>query len=84
MGQYKIFGFIKKVFVAATAFFSCNALKRVSMINQQCKAGLEVININSNDPLFYPYSININKGSGSCNNINDLYAKLCVPDVVRA
>ena len=42
----------------------------------------KVININSNDPSFYPYSILVNKCSGSCNNINDPYAKLCIPDVV--
>ena len=43
----------------------------------------EIININSNEPLFYPYSIKINKSSVSCNNINDLYSKMCVPDVVK-
>ena len=53
------------------------------MNNQECKARPEVININSNDLLFYPCSIIINKCSGSCNNINDPYAKLCVPDVVK-
>ena len=30
---------------------------------------------------FYPYSIKVSKCSGSCNNINDPYAELCVPDV---
>ena len=78
-----MFGFIKKVFVAAMTFFSCNAVKFASMNNQVCRTRPEVININSNDPLFYPYSIKINKCSGSCNNINDPYAKLCVPDVVK-
>ena len=28
-------------------------------------------------------SILVDKCSGSCNNVNDLYAKLCVPDVVK-
>ena len=37
----------------------------------------------SNEPSFYPYNILVNKCSGSCNNINDLYAKLCIPDVVK-
>ena len=32
---------------------------------------------------FYPYGIEINKCSSSCNNINDPYAKLCVPDVIK-
>ena len=33
--------------------------------------------------MFYPFSIRVNKCSGNCNNINDPYAKLCFPDVVR-
>ena len=32
---------------------------------------------------FYPYGIEINKCSSSCNKINDPYAKLCVPDVIK-
>ena len=57
-------------------FFSCNALKCVSMNNQEHKISSELIGINSNEPLFYPDSIEANKCSGSCNNINDPYAKL--------
>ena len=53
------------------------------MNNQKCKIRRQVININSNEPLFYPYRVKINECSGSCNNINDLYAKLCVPDFVK-
>ena len=71
------------MFVVAMSFFSCNALKCVSMNNQECKVRPEIININSNEPSFYPYSVKISKCSGSCNNINDPYAKLCVPDVVK-
>ena len=71
------------MFVVAMSFSSCNALKCVSMNNQECKIRSEIIDINSNEPTFYPYSININKCSGSCNNINDPCAKLCVPDAVR-
>ena len=78
-----MFGLIKKVFAVAISFFSCNALECVSMTNQERKSRPEVININSNDPLFHPYGILINKCSGSSNNINNLHAKLCLPDVVR-
>ena len=42
-----------------------------------------MIDVNNNEPVFYPYSIKINKCSGSCNNINDSFAKLCVPDIVK-
>ena len=42
-----------------------------------------MINTNSNETLFYPYSIKVNKCCGSYDNINDPYAKLCVSDVVE-
>ena len=53
------------------------------MNNQECKIRSEIIDINSNELLFYPYSINTNKCSGSCNCVNDPYPKLCIPDVVK-
>ena len=53
------------------------------MNNQECKVRSEIINSNSIEPLFYPYSVQIGKRSASCNNVNDTYAKLCVPDVVK-
>ena len=54
------------------------------MTKQKCKARPKVININSDDPLFYPYNILINKFRSSCDNVNDPHAKLCVPDVVKS
>ena len=62
---------------------SVNSLECVSMNNQECKVRPEIVNVNSNEPLFYPFSIKTSKCSGSCNNINDPYAKLCVPDVIK-
>ena len=62
------------------SFFGCDTQKCISLNNQDCKIRPEIININSNQPLFYPNSVKINKYSGSCNNINDPSAKLCVAD----
>ena len=62
---------------------STNPLSCISMNNQACKVRSEIININSNEPVFYPFSIKTSKCSGSRNNINDPYAKICVPDVVK-
>ena len=53
------------------------------MNNQDCKIRPEMISLNTNEPLFYPYSIKINKGKGSCNTINDPYAKICVPENIK-
>ena len=65
------------------SFFSFNALKCVSMNNQEYKVRPEIVNINSNKPSFYPYSVKISKCSGSCNNINELYTELCVSNVSK-
>ena len=78
-----MFEFIKKVFVVGLSFFSCNTLKFVLMNNQDCIVRPEIIIINSNKLSFYICSVKIDKCSGSCNNINDLYAKLCVPYVIK-
>ena len=83
-----MFVFIKKCFFTAIICFDYNVLKVnpskcVSINNQQCKIRPQIINIKSNEPLFYPYSVKIGKSSGSCDNINDPYTRLCVPDVVK-
>ena len=75
-----MFGFIKKVFFRALTFFSfnllnLNSLECVSVSNQECRTRTKIININNNEPVFYPFRIKVNKCSGSCNNINDPYAK---------
>ena len=62
---------------------SVNPLECVSMNNQECKVRPEIVNINSNEPAFYPFSIKTGKCNGSCNNINDPYAKLCVSVIVK-
>ena len=62
---------------------SVNPLECVSMNNPECQVRPEITNVNSNEPIFYPFSIKTTKCSGSCNNINDPYGKLCVPDVIK-
>ena len=83
----KKFGFIKKTFLARLTVLSTligvNSFSCISMNNQECKVRPEIIYVNSDEPVFYPFSIKTNKCSGSCNNINDPYAKMCVPDVVK-
>ena len=53
------------------------------MNNQEGKIKTELINLNTNDLLFYSYSIKINRCKGSFNTINDPYAKICVPDQIK-
>ena len=51
--------------------FRVKSLECMSMINQKCMSRPKIIDTNANESVFYPYSIKINKCSGSCNNIND-------------
>ena len=84
----KIFRFVKKVvflgltilsnFTNAISSLNCN-----SMINLERKIRFQVINFNINNPIFYPFSNKIGKCSGNCNNINDPYANVCVPDIIK-
>ena len=75
-----MFRFIKQTFISALMYFgnlsSVNPLECISMKNQECKARPEIVDINSNNPIFHPFSIKINKGNGNCNNINNAYAKI--------
>ena len=84
--------FIKKIFyfrslflssLVSTTSLSTTLLNCISMKNQNCKVRQEIINVNSTNPIFYPFSIKINKCSGNCNNINNPYVKTCVPDIIK-
>ena len=58
-------------------------LECMSVVNQKCMPRPKILDINPNEPMYYPYSVKINKCSGSCNDINDPFAKVCVPVVTR-
>ena len=86
LDNMKIFSFVKKVFFLRLTVLSRSitiALNCVSMNNQACKARPEIVDVSSNNPIFYPFSVKINRCSGNCNSINDPYAKIFVPDVVK-
>ena len=80
-------GFIKRCFFMQLAFLSTltsvNMLSYISMNNQECRVRPQIVNVNGDIPVFYPFSIKTSKCCGSCNNINNPYAKLCVSDVVK-
>ena len=60
------------------------ALKCMSVVNQRCMPRPKTLDVNAvGEPVYYPYNVMINKCSGSCNDINDSMAKLCVPDVTK-
>ena len=83
----KIFRFVKKVFFIGltilSGFARANSLSCISINNQECKTRPQVVSVNRDKPVFFPFSTETSKCSGSWNNINYPYAKICVPDVLK-
>ena len=77
-----MFRFVKQIFISTMMLFSSlsnvNPLECILIKNEECKVRPEIVNINSNDPIFYSFSIKTN-----CNNINYPCARICVPDAVK-
>ena len=81
-----MFRLIKKIFLTLSSCvnpLSATELSCFSMNNQEYKVKQEIINVNSGEPVFYLFSIKTSKCSGSCNNINGPYVKMCVPDLAK-
>ena len=71
-----------------SSFTNANSLNAIplsciSMSNQECKTQPQVINVNGDEPVFFPFSIETSKCSGSCINIIYPYAKIYFPDIVK-
>ena len=56
-----MFEFVKKCLFIGLTFLSTltsiNSLSCISMSNQECKIRPEIVNVNRDDPVFYPFSI---------------------------
>ena len=59
-----MFRFVKQIFISTMIFFgslsNVNPLKCISIKNQEWKVRPEISDINSNNPIFYPFSIKTN------------------------
>ena len=53
------------------------------MSNQESETRPQVVNVHGDESVFFPFSIKTSKYSGSCNNVNNPLAKLCVHDVLK-
>ena len=62
-----------------------NALECLSVINRECKPRPKILDVNEgiDEALFYPYNVLVNKCSGSCNGIDDLMSRICVPNIIK-
>ena len=60
-----MFGFIKECFLTGLPFLptltSVNLLSCISMNNQECKVRPQIVNLNRDEPVFFPFSIKTSK-----------------------
>ena len=52
-----------KIFAGLTIlsdFTNTNSLSCISMNNQECKTRPQVVNVNGDEPVFFPFSIEVN------------------------
>ena len=85
-----MFGFFKKMFTGLLSVCAIGSLgeslaskgpiKCVSLNNLSCKVDQ---NINSDETLFYPFAVRVNKCGGGCNTIDDPYARVCVTNKLK-
>ena len=61
------------------------ALECVLVVNQKCMPRPKILDVNEGvrEALFYLYSVQVSKCSGSCNTLDNPIAKLCVPNVIK-
>ena len=71
--------------ISLFSIIKTKALECVSVINQKCMPRPKILDVNEGvgEALFYPYNIQVNKCSGSCNTLDNPMAKLCVSDIVK-
>ena len=81
-----MFGLIKKVFLGLLISIvnACNHTKCVSLSIEKCEIQPTPINLNSNEYSqelhYYPFAVKLDRCFGSCNTLNDLSNKVCIPN----
>ena len=81
-----IFGVIEKVFVVLLTSIvnASNHTKCVSLSNHKCEIQPTLINVHPNEYSqefqYYPFAVKLDRCAESCNTLNDLSNKVCVPN----
>ena len=81
-----MFGLIKKIFIALLTGLvnTSNHEKCVLLSNQKCMIQPTVINLDPNEYSqelhYYPFAVKLDRCVGSCNTLNDLSNKICLPN----
>ena len=79
-------GIIKKMFIVLLTSIvnASNHTKCVILSNQKCEIQPTLINLHPNEYSqklhYYSFVVNLDKCIGSCNTLNDLSNKVCLPN----
>ena len=71
--------------ISLFSILKVNTLECLSVMNQKCMPRPKIFDVNEGvgKALFYPYNVLVNKCSGSCNTLDDLMSKICVPNIIK-
>ena len=64
-----MFGFIKIMLIKLLSFGGSLAFDRIKCVSLNiwpCQARVTIDNLNSNAPLYYPFTVSVNECGGSC------------------
>ena len=79
-----MYGIIKKMFILliTNIVHGSYHTKCVLLSNQRCTIKPTLINLHPNEYSqkfnYYPFAVKLGRNAESCNNLNDLYNKVCV------
>ena len=78
-----MFRFIKQVFTISLSFHGSLATKFVSLNKEKCRTRPTLIDLNPVELNYYPFMISLDKCNGSCNALDHLSTKKCVPSETK-
>ena len=71
--------------ISLFSILKVRAIECVSVVNQKCMPRPKILNVNEGigEALFYPYNVQVNKCSGSCDTLDNPMSKICVPKIIK-
>ena len=77
-----MFGLIKKVVILLLMSVSSVLTSKNCLLLNDQKCSVKKVIID-NDYMTFPYKVKVDKCVGSCNDVDNPYFKVCLPDVVK-
>ena len=76
---------IISLLISLFSIIKTKALECMSVVNQKCMSRPKILDVNEGvgEALFYPFNVQVNKCSGSCNTLDNPMGKLYVPNVIK-